>query len=111
MKGDGYTLDDKRQPDEKNNDLPDIVRRWQRPEQETGNSRTDKSFFVPVAEIRANNYDLSINRYKETVFEEKTYDTPDAIITEIKQLDKERAESLKKLETLLVGKIIREEAI
>jgi type I restriction enzyme M protein len=102
MKGDGYTLDDKRQPDEKNNDIPDIVNRWQHPEQEAANTRTHKSFFVPVAEIRANNYDLSINRYKETVYEEKTYAAPADIIAEIKQLDKERATSLMQLEQLLI---------
>lgn len=104
MKGDGFTLDDKRQPDEKNNDIPDIVCRWQHLEKEKKNTRTDKSFFVPVAEIRASNYDLSINRYKETVYEEKSYNTPAAIIAEIKQLDKERSEALGKLEKMLVGK-------
>lgn len=102
MKGDGFTLDDKRQPDEKNNDIPDIVSRWHHLEKDRKNTRTDKSFFVPVAEIRANNYDLSINRYKETVYEEKTYNTPAAIIAEIKQLDKERGEALKNLEKMLL---------
>ena len=102
MKGDGFTLDDKRQPDEKNNDIPDIVNRWHHLEKDLKNTRTDKSFFVPVAEIRANNYDLSINRYKETVYEEKTYNTPGAIIAEIKQLDKERGEALKNLEKMLL---------
>ncbi|MBX2907229.1 MAG: SAM-dependent DNA methyltransferase [Taibaiella sp.] len=104
MKGDGYTLDDKRQPDEKNNDIPDIVNRWYHLEQEATNTRTDKSFFVPVAEIRNNGYDLSINRYKETVYEEKQYAAPAEIIAEIKQMDKERADALKTLEKLLQGK-------
>jgi type I restriction enzyme M protein len=102
MKGDGYTLDDKRQPDEKNNDIPDIVNRWQHPEQEAANTRTHKSFFVPVAEIRANNYDLSINRYKETVYEEKTYAAPAEIIREIESLDAERAVLLNELKGMLV---------
>lgn len=102
MKGDGYTLDDKRQPDEKNNDIPDIVARWHQLEQETANTRTQKSFFVPVAEIRSNGYDLSINRYKETVYEEKTYAAPTDIITHIKLLDAERAEALMKLEKMLL---------
>lgn len=104
MKGDGYTLDDKRQPDEKNNDIPDIVNRWQQLERETTNARTDKSFFVPVSEIRSNGYDLSINRYKETVYEEKAYAAPADIIEEIKHLDKERADALKTLEKLIQGK-------
>ncbi len=102
MKGDGFTLDDKRQPDEKNNDIPDILAKWNNGAP-IGASREGANFFVPVAEIRANNYDLSINRYKEVVYEEKTYSSPAAIIAEIKQLDKERAEALGKLEKLLVS--------
>jgi type I restriction enzyme M protein len=104
MHGDGLTLDDKRQPDEKNNDIPDILRRWQQLDKETNNARTDKSFFVPVDEIRANGYDLSINRYKEVVHEEKTYATPKELIADIRKLDNERAEALKKLEASLARK-------
>lgn len=104
MKGDGFTLDDKRLPDQLNNDLPDIINRWTNLEKDKKNSRTEKSFFVPISEIRENNYDLSINRYKETVYEEKLYSSPDVIITQIKDLDKERTKALGKLEILLQGK-------
>jgi type I restriction enzyme M protein len=104
MQGDGFSLDDKRQTDEKNNDIPDLLRRWRQMDKETNNARTDKSFFVPAEEIRANGYDLSINRYKEVVHEEKTYATPKELIADIRKLDKERAEALKKLEALLAVK-------
>lgn len=63
--------------------------------------RTAKSFLVPFSEIKANDWDLSINRYKETVHEEVAYDSPAVILTAIKQLDAERTEALKKLEELL----------
>ena len=63
--------------------------------------RTDQSFMVPVAEIRENKYDLSINRYKEVVYEQKTYAAPSTIISEIEALDAERAGLLEQLKILL----------
>ena len=106
MQADGYSLDDKRNPIEAN-DIPDIVTRFQNLNAEAKRSRTDKSFMVPVKEIQANKYDLSINRYKEVVYEEKVYEKPAVIIEQIETLDKELAELLKQLKTMLVwvGKV------
>ena len=101
MQADGYSLDDKRQPVEANH-IPDIVARYHNLGAESTRTRTDQSFMVPVAEIRENKYDLSINRYKEVVYEQKTYDRPDSIIAQIESLDQERAELLKQLKQLLV---------
>ncbi len=56
---------------------------------------------VPFDEIKANDWDLSINRYKEIVYEEVQYDPPADIIADIKKLDAERAQALKTLEELL----------
>jgi type I restriction enzyme M protein len=67
----------------------------------TLNDRTQKSFLVPFKEIEANDWDLSINRYKEVVYEEVEYAAPADIIADIKQLDIERAEALRALEELL----------
>lgn len=100
MKADGYSLDDKRQ-EIALNDIPDIINRWHNRAGETIRSRTDTSFLVPIDEIRSNNYDLSINRYKEVVYEEKTYETPEVIIEHIKSLDKKRREALEELEKML----------
>lgn len=63
MQADGYTLDDKR-AETKDNDIPDIVVRYLNLSAEADRKRTDKSFLVPVADIQANDWDLSINRYK-----------------------------------------------
>ena len=52
-------------------------------------------------EIKSNDWDLSINRYKEIVYEEVKYDPPKQIIADIKKLDSERADALKMLEELL----------
>lgn len=100
MKADGFSLDDKRN-EIKENDIPDIIARYHHPAGEVSRKRTDPSFFVPFAEIKANDWDLSINRYKEIEHQEVVYDAPAAIITEIRKLDAERSEALKKLEELL----------
>ena len=101
MQAEGLSLDDKRQPIEAN-DIPDIINRYHNLKAEQTRTRTDKSFMVPVKEIRDNKYDLSINRYKEVVYEEKTYETPAVIISQIEALDKERAALLTQLKTMLV---------
>jgi type I restriction enzyme M protein len=100
MTADGYSLDDKRNKIEAD-DIPDILTRWNNLALEAKRKRTDKSFFVPAKDIQANNYDLSINRYKEVVYEQKQYDAPENIIKQIELLDKERAELLKQLKQLL----------
>jgi type I restriction enzyme M protein len=100
MKADGFSLDDKRSQID-SNDIPDIIQRFKNQDKETNRSRTDSSFMVPVSEIRENKYDLSINRYKEVVHEVKTYEKPSVIITEIEALDKERADLLYLLKTML----------
>ena len=100
MQADGFSLDDKRNAIEAN-DIPDIVARFHKLKDENKRKRTDKSFMVPVKEIRDNKYDLSINRYKEVVYEEKTYEKPEVIIGQIEALDKERADLLKQLKSML----------
>jgi len=100
MKADGYSLDDKRNPISEN-DLPDVVSRFLNPAGEKDRKRTDQSFLVPVQEIRENKYDLSINRYKEVVYEEKTYAKPLDLIAEIETLGQQRAELLSQLKAML----------
>lgn len=100
MNADGFSLDDKRNPIEAN-DVPDIVERFGKWEAEKERKRTEKSFLVPVDEIRNNAYDLSINRYKETEYEEVQYEDPKAILASIKQLEEEIVEGLEELEALL----------
>jgi type I restriction enzyme M protein len=101
MTADGYSLDDKRNPIQ-DNDIPDILQRWDNIKGEAKRSRTDKSFMVPVKDIRDNNYDLSINRYKEVVYQQKKYEKPDVIIEQIERLDEERKKLLKDLKQLLI---------
>ena len=99
MKADGYSLDDKRTP-VKENDISDIIERYQHPEQEEGRERTEQSFFVPKQEIVDNGYDLSINKYKKTEYKAVEYPPTSEIMAELeslqRQIDAEMAE-LKKL--------------
>lgn len=88
MKADGYSLDDKRQPIELN-DIPDIIERFNNLENEINRTRTDKSFLVPVEDIIGNDYDLSINKYKEIEYEEVQYDHPTEILARINFLEEE----------------------
>ena len=100
MEADGYRLDDKRN-EIKANDIPDILERWRNLGNEVSRARTDKSFLVPYSDIKGNDWDLSINRYKETVYEEAVYDSPKNIISQIQELDAERTAALNTLKELL----------
>lgn len=100
MEADGYSLDDKRTKIT-DDDIPDIVKRWKNINDESKRERTDKSFLVPVKEIRDNKYDLSINRYKEVVYDEKEYQQPREIIKEIEEIDAERKKLMNELKSLL----------
>lgn len=100
MQADGFSLDDKRQAIE-SNDISDIVTRFHNLKDEIKRKRTDKSFMVSVKEIQENKYDLSINHYKEIVHEEKIYENPKVIISQIETLEKERALLLNQLKNLL----------
>jgi len=137
MQADGFSLDDKRtpliknqeltteadaidkslleedkapseQPNHKLNNIPDVLYRWREaqrnsPEQntETTRKRTEQSFYVPVSEILANDYDLSINRYKKVVYEEVQYDEPKVILERIKSLQQAMDQGIADLEKML----------
>lgn len=59
--------------------------------------RKSQSFLVPKQELIDNDWDLSINRYKEIVYEEIEYDAPEVILERIKKLDEERKELMEKM--------------
>ena len=100
MTADGYTLDDKRSPI-KDNDIQDIIERFNNLDKEVERARTDKSFMVTKQEIVDNGYDLSINKYKEIVQEKVEYESPKVILKEIIELEDNFQTQLKELEKLL----------
>ncbi|MCP5448420.1 MAG: N-6 DNA methylase [Chromatiaceae bacterium] len=82
MQSDGYSLDDKRTKQDGHGDLQDIVAKFHARNPEVDTDRTQKWFMVPREEIanEENNFDLSLSRYKEDVFEEVHYDSPAVIL-------------------------------
>jgi type I restriction enzyme M protein len=101
VRADGYSLDDKRNPVEAN-DLPDALARWtSHTTTERDRARTEQSFTVPKADIVAQGYDLSLNRYKEIVHDEVEHRPPLAIIADIEVLEEEIAKGLVELKAML----------
>ena len=100
MKADGYSLDDKRQ-EISDNDIPDIISRYNNLAAEVDRKRTDQSFFVPVEDIVANDYDLSINKYKEVVYEKVEYEPTDVIMGKIEAIEAEIQSEFIELKKLL----------
>ncbi|MYI29761.1 MAG: SAM-dependent DNA methyltransferase, partial [Acidimicrobiia bacterium] len=119
LEADGYSLDDKRTPlldidrlgiaveplsddEHAKNNLPDVLSRWQeRKGSESKRSRTEQSFCVPKADIAANDYDLSINRYKEIVYDEVDHPPPSEILDELATLEAEIWTSIDRLKAML----------
>ena len=100
MEADGYSLDDKRSP-VKENDIPDILNRFSRLEDEGKRKRTEKSFMVSKDEIASNDYDLSINKYKEIIYEKVSYRPVKEILDEVEALEDGIAAGLKELRKIL----------
>jgi len=101
IEADGFSLDDKRNKIA-DDDLPDVRERWLlRDSSERERPRTGKSFTVPRAEIVDQNYDLSINRYKEIVYEEVEHRDPLDIIADIEALGAEITQDLAELKDML----------
>lgn len=100
MKADGFSLDDKRSPID-DNDIPDVIERFNNLENEKDRKRTEQSFFVPKQEIVDNEYDLSINKYKEIEYVPVEYPPTEEILADIKALEKEFQTALAELEKLL----------
>ena len=100
MKADGFSLDDKRS-EVKENDIPDITERFNNLDKEKDRKRTEQSFFVKKEEIAENDYDLSINKYKEIEYIPVEYPPTNEIIENINTLQKEIDEDMKKLMSML----------
>lgn len=100
MKADGYSLDDKRQPVQEN-DIPDIIERFHKKENEEDRERTEQSFMVDKQEIIDNGYDLSINKYKKIEYVPVEYPPTEEILAEIEELNEEITKETAELRALL----------
>ena len=120
MTADGWSLDDKRNPllplaklgpnpkealeegEHEKNNLPDCLSRWrQRKDSERDRERTAQSFCVSKAEIAAQGYDLSLNRYKELVHEEIEHRPPLEILAKLRAIEQEILQGIEELEGML----------
>lgn len=100
MQADGFSLDDKRTSIAEN-DIPDILHRFNNLDAEAGRARTDRSFLVPKQEIVKKDYDLSINRYKETVYEKAQHDSPREILDRLAAMEEAIQEKMEELRGML----------
>jgi type I restriction enzyme M protein len=105
MKADGFSLDDKRTEldhvKHQDDNIPDVLNRWRNRDAERERPRTAQSFFVSRDDIVAGNYDLSINRYKEIVHEDVKHDSPQMILHELNELEREIQGEMRSLEAML----------
>jgi len=100
MTADGFSLDDKR-AEVKENDIPDIINRFKNLDAEKDRKRTDKSFMVAKKEIVDNDYDLSINKYKEIEYVAVEYPPTSEIMANIREIEKQISQEMDELEMLL----------
>jgi len=98
MESDGFSLDDKRTPQLDKSDIPDIIERFRNRIKEKPVDRKKKCFLVPFEEIKNNNYDLSISKYKEIEYEEIQYEKPEVIKKKILEYEQKIIGALKDLE-------------
>jgi type I restriction enzyme M protein len=107
MKNDGYELNDRRAEKFKEGgardfgDLQDIITKYRNRNPETDNDRTAQCFFVPKSEIAENEYDLSMSKYQEQVFEEVDYKEPSLIFEELEKLEETIQAELKALKDMI----------
>jgi type I restriction enzyme M protein len=120
VEADGWSLDDKRTPllaEEKlgpapkraltqeehaHNNLPDVLARWSAREKgERDRTRTAQSFCVPRAEIAAQDFDLSVKRYKEIVLAQVEHRAPREVLRDLAGLEAEISRGMKELERML----------
>lgn len=120
VQADGFSLDDKRDPlldadklgvlaeltgdEHPKNNLPDVLKRWaDRDRSELKRARTEQSFCVPRNAIEGQDYDLSLNRYKETVRDEVKHRAPSDVLDELDKIESDITSGLAQLREMLVG--------
>ena len=101
VKADGYSLDDKRSPSRPTTSPTSLPAGAKRTTAEQKRTRADQSFCVTKADIVAQGYDLSLNRYKEVVHDDVEHRPPLEIIADIEKLEKEITHGLADLKEML----------
>ena len=95
MKSDGFSLDDKRDTIDGKGDIPDIIDKYKT------KSSSENSIIVLFEDIKNNDYNLSISRYKEVKHEEVVYDDPKDIIERVMKKEEEISKGLAELKKMI----------
>ena len=98
MEADGFSLDDKRTFIDGKGDITDILEKFRDRNNGKFEDRKAKCFYVPFEEIKENDYDLSISKYKEIEYEEVKYEKPEVIKQKILELENKICVTLGELE-------------
>lgn len=77
MTADGFSLDQKRDFIDGKGDIPDVIEKYKT------KAESAKSFCVSIKEIRDNDYNLSLPRYKKAEYESIEYEKPRVIINRV----------------------------
>jgi type I restriction enzyme M protein len=96
MKADGYSLDQKRDFIDGKGDIPDILEKFKH-----GRAESSQSIAVEFEEIRKNDYNLSISRYRQVEHEEVVHENPEVLIEDITRLEQEITRELQELKGLI----------
>lgn len=96
MQADGFSLDDKRDRI-KDNDIPDIIEKWEARHKLKAPAKGDKWFWVEKKELIEKKYDLSIGKYKSVNLVQTEYKDPKEILSAILKLEDEINTNLREL--------------
>ncbi|WP_445454960.1 type I restriction-modification system subunit M [Flavobacterium sp. HNIBRBA15423] len=107
MQGDGWSLDDKRNPKVLPNgnrdfeDLHVIIDKYKKRNAKKETDRKQQHFFIPKQEIVDNNYDLSLSKYQEEIYEEIEYEKPKIILDKLSKLEEIIKNEIEELNNIL----------
>ncbi|MCW5878510.1 MAG: SAM-dependent DNA methyltransferase [Anaerolineales bacterium] len=103
MEADGFSLDDKRTEltqSHENNNIPDILARWNNMSGELSRTPKDQSFWVKKEELAGNHYDLSPSRYRQIPPQKFHLDPPGKILENLGELESQIQAEFSKLREL-----------
>ena len=81
--------------------MQDIVQQYKARNEKKETDRKAKYFSVSKQEIETNDYDLSVSKYKEEVYEEVVYEKPNVIIEKLESIESNIQIGLIELKELL----------
>lgn len=101
LESDGRSLDDKRTRLSHNGDLQDMPARYLSKNADAETDRRKKYFFVSADQIEENGFDLSLNRYREQVYEELNYEPPKELLSKLLEYEEKIKAGLEELNRLI----------